>query len=277
MSVKSIMRSIHSTETQLMVLAPRATIVPGTFRHVNQNEGLHRSLLAELQRFRGSVYLKDGAIAPWELTQDSRHAPAVDEKSWHVLSLDRQGKVCACLRFLEESGAEFNELCVRHSAVAHCPTWGQKFRRAVEYQISRAQDQSLRFGEVGGWAISEARRWTVEALRVILATYGLLHLLGGFTGVATATLRHDSAGILRRIGLWPMAVEGVALPPYYDNRYRCQMEVLQFDSRFPNSKYINWIRELGSYLSTTPIICPERAPEPLFQAPSRPRAIGAFA
>jgi len=60
-----------------------------------------------------------------------------------------------------------------------------------------------------------------------------------------------------------MAVEGVALPPYYDDHYHCQMEVLQFDSRLPNSKYINWILELGSYLSTTPVICPERAPEPL--------------
>ena len=271
------MRSIDSTETQLVVLAPKATIVPGTFRYANQNEALHHSLLADLQRFRGSVYLNDGAIAPWELTKDSRHAPVVDEKSWHVLSLDSQGKVCACLRFLEETGAKFDELCVRHSAVAHCPTWGRKFRRAIEFQMSRAQADRLRFGEVGGWAISEARRWTVEALRVILATYGLLQLLGGCTGVATATLRHESALILRRIGLWPMAVEGVTLPPYYDDRYHCQMEVLQFDSRLPNSKYINWILELGSYLSTTPVICPERAPEPLFHSPLRPRAIGAFA
>jgi hypothetical protein len=277
MSVKSLMSSIHSTEAQLIVLAPKATVVPGTFRYVNRNEALHRSLLAELQRFRGSVYLNDGAITARELTQDRRHAPVVDEKSWHVLSLDRQGKVCGCLRFLEETGAEFDELCVRQSAVAHCPTWGQKFRRAIEFQMSRAQADRLRFGEVGGWAISVTRRWTVEALRVILATYGLLQLLGGCIGVATATLRHESARILRRIGLWPMAVEGVALPPYYDDRYRCQMEVLQFDSRLPNSKYIDWIMELGSYLSTTPVICPERAPQPLFRPLSQHGAIGAFA
>jgi hypothetical protein len=128
--------------------------------------------------------------------------------------------------------------------------------------MARARERKLGFGEVGGWAVAEGQRWTLEPVRIILATYGLLQLNGGCSGVATATFRHSSAEILRRIGLTPLQADGVPLPPYFDPHYGCDMEVLFFDSRFPNAKYRASVAGLSEILAESPVVCRERVPMP---------------
>lgn len=236
----------------MIVLPPAGAEVPPAFKRVHKDKNLRYSLLASIQRFRGRVYLSDGAIQPHELTETGRHYQEADEKSWHVMTLDRNGGVCACLRFLESAPAQFEKLCLRHAAL-NWSDWGGALRKAVRLEIKRAGRERMRFGEVGGWAVAPERRAGIEPLRTILATYGLLQILGGCAGVATATYRHNSAGILRRIGLSPLAVNGTELPGYYDPQYRCEMEVLCFDSRLPNPRFRPWIEELGSYLADSPV------------------------
>ncbi len=254
---------VHSgnrNRTQFVVLPPPQATVSRLFRNVAVNRSRYEQLLAGMQRFRGHAYLNDGAIKPGELTHDGRHDQPIDNASWHVLSLDEDGEICACLRYLEENQARgFDDLWVRHSALSGSAELGSRFRRAIETEMRFARQHRLGFGEVGGWAVSESHRWTVEPLRIILATYGLLELLGGCIGVATATLRHGSATILRRIGLSSLAADGAELPPYYDPQFECEMEVLKFDSRSPNRKYRDWVVELASQLTAVPVICRERA------------------
>ena len=266
------------TKTQLIVLPPRGLAVPGVFRNIDFNPSRRERLLAEMQRFRGGVYAADGAIQPSDLTADGRHKLSADEDSWHVLSLDAAGGVCACIRYLEETHAVgFDDLWVRQAVLAQCPSLGRKFRLAVEGEMGRARDIGVAFGEVGGWAVAPEHRWTVEPLRMILATYGLLELLGGCVGVATATFRHGSATILRRIGLQSLSLDGEPLPPYYDPHYGCPMEVLRFDSRFPSPKYHGWVQELGKSLADAVVIPAEArvAPQPgLWPMPDSPAANG---
>ena len=243
--------------TQFVVLPPQRQNPGSVFRNVQASSRRHDELLAEMQRFRGRVYLSDGAIRADELTSDGRHRLPIDSHSWHVLSLDDDGRVVACLRYLEETQAGgFDDLWVRNAAMARSPE-GLRFRHAVESEMRHARQSRLGFGEVGGWAVDEEHRWTLEPLRIILATYGLLELLGGCTGVATATFRHSSATILRRIGLTSLTSDGAELPPYYDPYYGCQMEVLRFDSRFPNPKYRERVAELKAALTAAPVICRE--------------------
>jgi hypothetical protein len=209
-----------------------------------------------MQYLRGTTYLKDGAIRPEDLTADGRHESPVDRLSWHVLSLDREGQICSCLRYLDESNAaHFDNLWIRHSALTRCPEQGSRFQNAVEREMARARQMRMGFGEVGGWAVAETHRRTLEPVGILLATYGLLELLGGCIGVATATFRHASSAILRKIGLSSLAAEGVELTPYFDPSYGCQMEVLRFDSRFPSSKYAGWVRELAGILRDAPVVC----------------------
>jgi len=246
------------TQTKFVVLPPSKLAAPGVFRNVEVDTGRHDQLFADMQRFRGRVYKDDGAIQNGELTADGRHKVSIDEESWHVLSLDMHGRVVSCLRYLDEShAAAFEDLWVKHAELARCPKLGRNFRGAVEAGMAKARKQGMGFGEVGGWAVAEDHRWTLEPLRIILATYGLLQLLGGCSGVATATFRHSSAMILRRIGLASLVAGGQELPPYYDSQYRCQMEVLQFDSRNPNPKYADWVAELAGLLTAAPVVCRE--------------------
>ena len=244
------------TQTRFVVLPPATHALPSIFRKVDTDGRRHEALFSEMQRFRGSIYLADGAIQSHELTPDGRHDLGVDRHSWHVLSLDSYGRVSACLRYMAAKQFKlFGDLSVRHSALAKCPTLGERFRTAVELGMQEARQMRIGFGEVGGWAVAESFRRTMEPLRIILATYGLLNLLGGSAGVATATFRHSSAAILRRIGLSSLLTDGRELPPYFDPQYRCQMEVLQFDSRYPNPKYCDMVCELAADLLEAPVIC----------------------
>lgn len=221
-------------------------------------------MCAAVQRFRGSIYLADGAIEKSNLSADGLHRVPIDDESWHVLSLDPRGNVVACLRYLDESNrSNFQNLWVKHAAISRSAEFGTAFRGAVEACLQRTRRQGLRFGEVGGWAVAESHRWTVEPLRIILATYGLLELLGGCSGVATATFRHSSAMILRRIGLSSIVAGGAEVPPYYDPAYRCQMQVLEFDSRRPAEKYRDWVEDLAGMLTLAPVVCRERFVHPL--------------
>ena len=242
------------TRTRFVVLPPRGLPVASQFRNVQIDSLRYGGLLADMQRFRGRVYLKDGAIHASDLI-DGGHKLSIDEHSWHVRSLDSGGRIRGCLRYLAHRNARsLDDLWVRDAALADCPTFGSHFRRAVEAEIRHAREMKLGFGEVGGWAVGEAFRRTLEPLRVILTSYALGQLLGGCTGVATATFRHGSAGILRRIGLDPLQWGGAALPPYYDKRYGCQMEVLRFDTRSPHSKYQGQVAELSAALAESPVI-----------------------
>jgi hypothetical protein len=247
------------TKTRFAILCPANSMATGVFRNIESNQNHYDDLVAEMQRLRGSIYSRDGAVQKSDLTRDGRHLSPIDERSWHVLSLDRDIRVCACLRYLDESVAGgFDDLWVRHAALSRLPGLGGQFRGAVENGMRSARDLGMGFGEVGGWAVAEAHRCTFEPLRIILATYGLLRLMGGVVGLATATFRHDSAPILRRIGLTSLVSEGKELPPYFDPAYGCDMEVLQFDSRRPAPKYEDGVSELAEALRTAPVICRER-------------------
>ncbi len=254
--MKSILTRVSGpSPTETIVLPPAGAQVPGTFRNVTSNGAAYRSVLAQVQRFRGRVYLEDGAIMPAELTPDGRHMLPIDYRSWHVIAVEKSGVVRGCLRFLEESGAtRFEDLWLHTAAIAHCPAVGQKVRRAVESEMARARSEDVRFGEVGGWAIAEEHRCGWEALRLVLATYGLLQLLGGCIGLATATVRHGSARILRKIGLTGLSGGDAPLAPYYEPQYGCQMEMLRFDSRRANERFMEWIEELASCLPTASVI-----------------------
>jgi hypothetical protein len=243
------------TRTRFVVLPPCGLRVSRQFRNIQFDTQRYDEFIADMQRFRGEVYLGDGAIQTSDLV-NGRHRLSIDEHSWHVLSLDSSGRIIACLRYLAHLNARsFDDLWVRDAALAACPKFGGYFRRAVEAEILHARQMKLGFGEVGGWAVAKAYRRTLEPLRVILTSYALGQLLGGCTGVATATFRHGSADVLRRIGLNPLQWDGAALPPYYDQRYGCQMEVLRFDTRSPNAKYQEAVTKLSAALAGSPVVC----------------------
>ncbi|MEO7145111.1 MAG: hypothetical protein ABI165_16560, partial [Bryobacteraceae bacterium] len=190
-----------------------------------------------MQALRGRLYLKDGAIEPWQLT-DGRHRAAIDRGSWHLLVLDRDERVCGCARYREYSNdTVFSQLSVSSSTLARCKEWGGRLKAAVDSELAVAQTLELPFVELGGWALTETIRGTVEALRMALTTYALSQALGGGVGISTVTRRHCSASILARIGGRSLEHDGSEIPSYHDEQYKCEMEVLRFSSWAPNPRY----------------------------------------
>jgi hypothetical protein len=220
----------------------------------------HRLLLAQVQRLRGKIYVHDGAIERSQLTRDFRHVQKVDNQSWHLIVLDREKRVGGCVRYCpHKDGQPASALGVFESAIAHSDVWGDKLRRAVESDLECARQRGFEFMELGGWALSEQLRSTTEALRMTLSIWGLARMLGGALGIGTATTRHHSSAILRKIGGQSLTADGVEIPAYYDPQYQCEMEVLRFDSASPNPRYEGWIEECRAHVGALLVLSADPA------------------
>jgi hypothetical protein len=244
-----------SRPRQFVLLAPNDSDV-SAFRDVAVDPYRHSELLAEAQRLRGKVYLDIGALDASQLSEDGRHVHAVDTQSWHLMTLDGDGHVVACLRYLvHRSGVPFSELTIARSAVSKSAKWGQWLRRAVENQLRQARRRGCFYIEMGGWAITEALRCTTEALRMIVTAFALAESWGGALGITNANSQGCSASILRRIGGQRLTVDGVELPPYKEIEYGSfETEVLSFDSSKLNPRYKKWTEEYRTRLPNIPVI-----------------------
>jgi hypothetical protein len=258
-------RNIASIDKRLVVLAPPQASVASLFpTSYCVDPARHDDLVAQMQHLRGSVYLEDGALKPEQLTPDGRHRTREDERSWHLLMLDQRRRVSACIWYLEhEAPASIHELRVRSCPLAESADG--RLRDAVHAELARARNQQVRYSEVGGWAVAKDSRCTSEGLILILATFGLSRMFGGALGVATATARHSSAAILRRLGLSRFEVKGDQLRPYFDAEYDCEMEVLRYDTRRASAKYHDLIERLIPRLSQVSVV--GRSLQPLLDVP----------
>lgn len=248
--------SMSANKCRLILLAPEFTRIPAAFRNIEQNHMRHQALLSEMQRLRGELYLKDGAIEPWELSPDRRHQTPADPESWHLLALSADGRICGCARYREHGPLDpISKLSVSASPLASSEEWEQLLFSAVNAEIDFARSRHVAFVEVGGWALTEEFRRTPEAVKIALSAYSLARILGGCIGITTATVRHSSASILRRIGGSGLKANGIELPTYYDPRYKCQMVLLRFDSSAPNPRYNSLVEGLETLLPFVPVIC----------------------
>lgn len=121
---------------------------------------LSPELVEQVQRFRGSIYIADGAIPKLD---NGRHIEALDETSYHLVFF-RQGEIKACLRY----------------------------QRDYRNGAGRAR--------LGGWAVAPELRGTRVGVRLALAAVRLAEQLGDQSGEARATTRHGSADILKKLG-----------------------------------------------------------------------------
>ncbi len=252
----------------LVLLAPTASVVPDSFRGVEVDAAQHATMLAGLQRLRGRVYLRDGAITDAQLTADGCHVQEADDASWHVVSLQPDGSVMACARFrVHEADVAPEALGVWSSALARSASWSGRLRHAIESDMSLARLRNIVYAEVGGWAVAEEWRRTTQAATTALSTYALAESLGGCIGITTATVRHCSSRILRKLGGRSLECAGEQVPAYFDPQYGCEMEILRFDSSAPGRKYDSHVARLARQLRDLPVICATPGLRPAANAP----------
>jgi hypothetical protein len=247
--------NLHETPSRrLILLAPSSARLPPSFNRPYVDRTSYWSLLYETQRLRGQVYLQDGAIAESSLI-DGRHQSDLDCSSWHLLVMDAHDRVRGCARFHEHPRtSEFFELTAARCALAKIPEWSDTLLSALRSEVAFSDYLDIPCVELGGWALGEEIRGTAEALRVALGTYAFWQMLGGAICLSTATRRHCSSSILRRIGGRTLTHEGIDLPVYYDAQYDCQMELLKFYSWAPNPRFVPWIDQMKEELSQISIV-----------------------
>jgi hypothetical protein len=255
-------RTIASATERILFVAPSADSVSDLFHNVEVDGRRHRELVRDVQQMRGSIYLSDGAIQAHQLTSDGRHQTPEDETSWHMVLLNKEGRLCASALYLEhDNNVTFEQLRARQCPLTQDPEWRPTLVNSIEVELARARREQLQFVELGGWAVSEETRGTSSALAFALAVYAFSRRAGGALGMTTATFRHCSATILKRLGGARFEADGVTLPPYYDPRYRCMMEMLRFDSRKPNPKYVYLIDRVREVLAGITVIARPAATE----------------
>ena len=243
-------RNIVALADRLVVLAPSKTSDFGVFRNVEDHSERHQHFVHALQRMRGGIYLNDGAVQQDQLLPDGRHQVPEDDSSWHFIMLNPQGQLSACAWYHEfENTVSTDELRVRDCPLARSRASRDTFWTAVEGQLARARREGLRVAEVGGWAVAEGSRHTANGLILALGLFSLGRLRGECLGFTTATVRHCSSSILRTLGYKPLEAQGQPVPTYFDPRYGCDMEMLQFDSRRPNARYAGLIEQLREKLA----------------------------
>lgn len=251
--LRALERAIDSVGDRLVLLAPHSS-VPAHMNHVEVDARRHYQLLREMQQLRGSVYLRDGAVTPEQLSPKGLHETPEDERSWHLLMVNRR-QITGCAWYLEhENTVPVHGLRVRHCPLAKLTHWREKLWKAVASELAIARRHDLRYAEVGGWAVAEDNRRTSDGLVLALAGYSLGRICGGCLGITTATVRHRSCSILRRIGGAGLEVDGTTVPTYYDPKYKCVMEILRFDSRKPNPKYASLVEMLCEKLANVMVI-----------------------
>ncbi|HEY7388817.1 MAG TPA: hypothetical protein VH640_09925 [Bryobacteraceae bacterium] len=246
----------------LLLLAPLGK-EPTSFVDVIGDREVYGSVLAEMQKFRGQVYVSEGNLESSDLTADGRHLQLADHESWHLLTLDEHGAVAACGRVLiHRPGASFADFLISHCALAHSDGWGYLLQQAVEEQAQLARLQGMHFAEIGGWAVARHLRCTTEAVRLVLAGFALGQLLGGVAGISTANTGHHSSSILRRIGGTPLGVGEIAFPSFYEPLYRAELEILCMDSFRLNRPYDRYVQDCLTDLETATVIASVPAVRP---------------
>jgi hypothetical protein len=144
-------------QNRLILLAPRADCHRGALvAATSAGIGSWEDRLAEIQRIRATVYLKDGGIPPAWVTPDGRFVSPLDEASWHLGLTGPAGEVQGCMRYTIYPGAaSFDDLPFRHHPLATSNRWSVLFRSAVESVMDRARASGRAFAQAGMWALAE--------------------------------------------------------------------------------------------------------------------------
>src|SRR5687768_16768104 len=99
--LKLLERNIANVERRLVLVAPPQDRVPDVFKAVTVSARRHERLVGEMQGVRGAIYLDGGYLTSDQLSAQGLHQTPEDEKSWHLLMTDGEGRVTSCAWYLE--------------------------------------------------------------------------------------------------------------------------------------------------------------------------------
>lgn len=248
----------NSKSHRFFVLAPVSASVPGVFRNRWHDSEIYDQILADVQKMRGRIALSEGAIHEGDLDQDGRHHMVGDEKSWHLIRMGANGEVLGCARILVHSpSARFPALRLATSSLAKDPSWSRQLRWTVESDIAVARRKNWTLLEPGGWVLDERLRGSSEATTIALSAIAWSQLMGECLAYITATVKHGSCSMMRRLGGESVRFGGNEIPRYYEPDYQSEMELLKLQTRTLNPKFDSMLAPLRHSLAAATVLQPD--------------------
>jgi hypothetical protein len=240
----------------LGVLAPHRLPPLEPFVMACPDEELYRQTLDDIQRFRGAVYVDEGALAATALDDQGRHRESIDERSWHLFLLGRSGLLGGCIRVTRYENRPLCRELKAHALIERMePAAAAKYQAAVQAFVDQTYQAGLSLYEIGGWAVAPEFRHSRKALMLALACWALPGLTGPGWALTTSTARHRSADMMRWLGGSRLSHDGAELPAFFDPYYGCDMEILGFD-RHPHGDYGKTAEDVEDFLLHALVVTP---------------------
>jgi hypothetical protein len=213
--------------------------------------------LSGIQRLRGRRYFADGAIPPAALDAQGRHVTAEDEQSYHLALWNGEVQGCLRVRLYPRPSRPLTEFRV-YDLIRRMPDeLAKHYNAGMDEFINAYRARGFEPGESGGWAINPKYQNDPAMLALPLAGWSFSRIHSRLIWVAAAAERNGSTKILKRLCGWRLKLAGQELPPFYDAAYKCQMELLCFDSDIINPRFEPAVREFQMLLEEKCVGLPE--------------------
>src|SRR5262249_48928066 len=107
----------------------------------------HKAAISEVQRFRGRVYLADGAIPASALDEERRHYQEFDFENYHLCLRNLDGEIGGCIRLrLHNLAAEVRDLRL-YEVIERMPSdLADLCRAALTSLFEFSQRETVRIG-----------------------------------------------------------------------------------------------------------------------------------
>jgi hypothetical protein len=201
----------------------------------------------------------EGAIRSSDLDQFGRHHSMIDRTSWHVFVRNQQMEMSGCVRLTVHpigSRVRCSDLSLYALISRMDAASARRYESAVQARLDSAYDSGMSIGEIGGLAVDKESRNTCKSLLLIGVCWALAQLGGKYCGVSAMTTRNNATQLLNRLGAYRLAVDGVALPRFYDSYYSCEMELVAFESDRVAPPFEDTVSELCELLQSYFVIMP---------------------
>ncbi|WP_266368041.1 hypothetical protein [Tellurirhabdus rosea] len=209
----------------LHLVPPRWGLLPEALGSLRVPD--YESTIDEIQRFRGRIYVQDEALPPTALDLTGRHRSTLDYRAWHLVTRNPQGLTMGVMRVpFYVAGTPVDEFGFAKVLERMNRTEQIFYKTTIQQFIDEsAQAGYTAVGEPGGWAVDKALCNRQTGLNLALATFALHRLQGRTVAVATATVKHHAADLLKMLGAFN-PFEGTGHARFYDPFFRCEMEFL---------------------------------------------------
>ena len=174
--------------------------------------------------------------------------------------LASDGQVCGTLRVtVHRSGCRVSDLAAFSCALFFEPEWKWRSKRILLAFLQRAWTAGLYVAETGGWALGKNLRGGKKGALLALSGWAITRLVGGAKILGIVTTRCGASRLTKYLGGSELRDEQGYVPPYFDWRYGCEMEVIEFDSRQVNPIFETSVKGLCDYFLRISAVKPGEA------------------